>query len=102
MMTLFSQIIPKCTPRLEDVTVESLGHIKLYRLTVSAAVGTVALSAAAVEERLNVQLERGEVAIAEIGTDYARYCEWVRTLVRRRAVKIGTVLQTPIPERSFT
>ena len=35
-------------------------NFKLYRLTVSAAVGTVVLSAAAVEERLKVQLERGE------------------------------------------
>ena len=47
----------------------------LYRLTVSEAVGTVLLSAEAVEERLYVQLSRGEVAMAEIRADHGRYCE---------------------------
>ena len=37
----------------------------LYRLTVSGAVGTVPLSAEAVEERVRAQLERGEVTMAE-------------------------------------
>ena len=35
----------------------------LHRLTVSGAVGTVGLSAEATEERLHVQLERGEVTV---------------------------------------
>ena len=39
----------------------------LYRLTVSGAVGTVVLSAEAVEERLHVQLERGEVICRRSG-----------------------------------
>ena len=47
----------------------------LHRLTVSGKVGTVALSAEAVEERLQVQRERGEVTMAEIRTGYARYCK---------------------------
>ena len=47
----------------------------LHRLTVSSAVGTVPLSAEAVEERLRGQLERGEVTMAKIRADYARYCE---------------------------
>ena len=47
----------------------------LYRLTVSGAVGTVPLSAAAVEERLYVQLSRGEITMAEIRADHGRYCE---------------------------
>ena len=47
----------------------------LHRLTVSKAVGTVALSAEATEERLQVQLERGEVTMAEIRAGYDRYCE---------------------------
>ena len=47
----------------------------LHRLTVSSASGTVALSAAGVEERLRGQLERGEVTMAEIRADHARYCE---------------------------
>ena len=47
----------------------------LYRLTASTAVGTVPLSAEAVEERLRAQLERGEVTMAKIRADHARYCE---------------------------
>ena len=47
----------------------------LYRLTVSSAVGTVPLSAEAMEERVRDQLERGELTMGEIRADYARYCE---------------------------
>ncbi len=47
----------------------------LHRLTVSRAVGTVLLSAEATEERLQVQLERGEVTMDEIRANYERYCE---------------------------
>ena len=47
----------------------------LHRLTASSAVGTVPLSAEAVEERLRAQLERGEVTMAKIRADHARYCE---------------------------
>ena len=47
----------------------------LYRLNVSSASGTVALSAEAVQERLRAHLERGEVTMAKIRADYARYCE---------------------------
>ena len=47
----------------------------LHRLTVSNALGTVPLSAEAVEERLRGQLERGELTMGEIRADYARYCE---------------------------
>ena len=47
----------------------------LHRLTASGAVGTMPLSADAVEERVHAQLERGEVTMAEIRADYARYCE---------------------------
>ena len=47
----------------------------LHRLNASGAVGTVPLSAEAVEERLRAQLERGEVTMDEIRADYARYCE---------------------------
>ena len=47
----------------------------LHRLTASGAVGTVPLSAEAVEERLRDQLERGERTMAKIRADYARYCE---------------------------
>ena len=47
----------------------------LHRLTVSKAVGTVALSAEAVEERLHAGLSRGEIAMAEIRAGYDRYCE---------------------------
>ena len=52
----------------------------LHRLTASSAVRTVPLSAEAVEERVRDQLERGELAMAEIRADYTRYCEqvWVR------------------------
>lgn len=47
----------------------------LYRLTVSEAVGTVALRPEAVEERLHAQLARGEVTMAVIRADHTRYCE---------------------------
>ena len=47
----------------------------LHRLTASSAVGTVPLSAEAVEERLWDQLERGEVTMAKIRADHARYCK---------------------------
>ena len=47
----------------------------LHRLNASGAVGTVPLSAEAVEERLRAQLERGEVTMDEIRAGYARYCE---------------------------
>ena len=47
----------------------------LHRLTVSSAIGTVPLSAEAVEERLRGQLERGELTMGEIRADYARYCK---------------------------
>ena len=47
----------------------------LHRWTVSNAIGTVPLSAEAMEERLRAQLERGEVTMAEIRADYARYCD---------------------------
>ena len=47
----------------------------LYRLTVSSTIGTVPLSAEAVEERVRDQLERGEITMGEIRADYARYCK---------------------------
>ena len=47
----------------------------LHRLSVSGAVGTVPLSAEAMEERVRDQLERGELTMAKIRADYARYCE---------------------------
>ena len=47
----------------------------LHRLTVSGASGIVTLSAEAMEERLRGQLERGEVTMAKIRADYARYCK---------------------------
>ena len=47
----------------------------LHRLTASSAVGTVPLSAEAVEERVLAQLERGELTMGEIRAGYARYCE---------------------------
>ena len=47
----------------------------LHRLTVSSALGTVPLSAEAMEERLRGQLERGELTMGEIRADYARYCK---------------------------
>ena len=47
----------------------------LYRLTVSRALGTVPLSAEAMEERLRGQLERGELTMGKIRAGYARYCE---------------------------
>ena len=50
-------------------------NTKLHRLMVSGAVGTVLLSADAVEEQLHAQLKRGEITMAEIRADYGRYCE---------------------------
>ena len=47
----------------------------LHQRTVSNAVGSVPLSAQAMEARLRGQLERGEVTMAGIRADYARYCE---------------------------
>ena len=47
----------------------------LHRLNVSNAVGTVPLNAEAMETRLRAQLERGEVTMAEIRADHARYCD---------------------------
>ena len=47
----------------------------LHRLRVSGAVGSVPLSAEAVTARIRVQLERGEVTMAEIRADHASYCE---------------------------
>ena len=47
----------------------------LHRRTVSNAVGSVPLSAEAMEARLRAQLERGEVTMVEVRADYARYCE---------------------------
>ena len=47
----------------------------LHRLTVSSALGTVPLSAEAMEERLRGQLGRGELTMGKIRADYARYCE---------------------------
>ncbi len=47
----------------------------LHRLSVSSASGTVALSAAGVEERVRGQLESGEITMAEIRADYARHCK---------------------------
>ena len=47
----------------------------LHRLRVSSAVGAVPLSAEATEAQVRAQLERGEVTMAEIRADYARYCD---------------------------
>ena len=47
----------------------------LHRLTASGTIGTVPLSAEAVEERVQDQLESGEVTMAKIRADHARYCE---------------------------
>ena len=47
----------------------------LHRLTVSGALGTVPLSAEAMEVRLRGQLEGGELTMGEVRADYARYCE---------------------------
>ena len=47
----------------------------LHRLTVSSTIGTVPLSAEAMEERLRGQLETGQLTMGEIRADYARYCE---------------------------
>ena len=47
----------------------------LYRMAVSSASGTVTLRAEAMEERLRGQLERGELTMGEIRSDYARYCK---------------------------
>ena len=46
----------------------------LHRLTVSSAVGTVPLSTEATEAQVRAQLERGEVTMAGIRADHARYC----------------------------
>ena len=45
----------------------------LHRMTVSGAVGTVALSADTAEEQLHAQLSRGEVTMAEIRAGHRRY-----------------------------
>ncbi len=47
----------------------------LHRLRVPGAVGAVPLSVEAVAARTRVQLERGEVTMAELRADHARYCE---------------------------
>ncbi len=47
----------------------------LHRMTTSGAVGTVPLSAEAMEERLRGQLERGELTMGKIRADYVRYCK---------------------------
>ena len=47
----------------------------LHRLNASSAVGTVPLSAKAVEEWVRDQLERGEATMDEIRADYARHCK---------------------------
>ena len=47
----------------------------LHRMTTSGAVGTVPLSAEAMEERLRGQLERGELTRGKIRADYVRYCK---------------------------
>ena len=47
----------------------------LHRMTTSGAIGTVTLSAEAMEERLRGQLERGELTMGKIRADYARYCK---------------------------
>ena len=47
----------------------------LHRLMVSGAVGTVALSADAMEKQLHARLLRGEIAMSEISASYVRYCE---------------------------
>ena len=47
----------------------------LHRMTTSGAVGTVPLSAEAMEERLRGQLERGEPTMGKIRADYVRYCK---------------------------
>ena len=47
----------------------------LHRMTTSGAVGTVPLSAEAMEERLRGQMERGELTMGKIRADYVRYCK---------------------------
>ena len=47
----------------------------LHRMTTSGATGTVTLRAEAMEERVQDQLESGEVTMAKIRADHARYCE---------------------------
>ena len=47
----------------------------LHRLTAPGAVGTVPLSAEAMEARLRAQLERGEFTMWKIRADYVRYCK---------------------------
>ena len=53
MTTLFSRVVPKFTPRLEDVAVESLGHV----LTESAAA----------REALRLMLSLGGVEVGALG-----------------------------------
>lgn len=50
-------------------------NTSLHRLSVSKSVGTVPLSAEAMEARTRAQLERGEVTMAGIRADHARHCE---------------------------
>ena len=50
-------------------------YTTLHRLTVSSALGTVPLSAEAMEERLRGQLEGGELTMGKIRADYAHYCK---------------------------
>ena len=47
----------------------------LHRMTTSGAVGTVPLSAEAMEERLRGQMERGDLTMGKIRADYVRYCK---------------------------
>ena len=47
----------------------------LHRLMVSGSVGTVLLSADAVEEQLHAGLSRGDITMAEIRARFDRYCE---------------------------
>ena len=47
----------------------------LHRLTAPGAVGTVTLNAEAVEERVRGQMKSGELSMAKIRADYARYCK---------------------------
>ena len=62
-------------------------NIALHRLVVSNAVETVPSSAAALEERLRAQPERGEVTMTGIRADYARYCEWAWMRVAETGAK---------------
>ena len=47
----------------------------LHRITVARSVGTVPLSADAMEKRVRDQLERGELTMDEIRAAYARHCK---------------------------